>query len=82
MRRFKHYTKNGCNFRYLINDGRKWLLLHFTPHNNEFERGLKYILCEEWYNEDHGYNTRHYTGYKFSSIKQAEEWLLNNGYLK
>lgn len=69
MTRFKKHKY--FNFRYLITGGKTWALYPYTPRNNEFEKGLKYRLCERYYCPEWG-ETRIIERCKVSSIKEAE----------
>ena len=71
MTRFK---KHDSGYRYLINNGIEWRLYHYTPRNNEFERGLKYALYDCFYLPEWG-EYRNIRRGLFSSIKQAVEYI-------
>ena len=68
----KHFKKHkNLNYRFLISGFTEWRLYPYTPRNNEFERGLKYRLCESWYSWEWG-EERIIERYKVSSINEAE----------
>lgn len=73
-----HFKKhNTFNYRFLVCNGKMWILYPYTPRRNEFERGLKYSLCERFYSDTYGaYRTVERC--KVSSIKEAEK-LLKTG---
>lgn len=53
----------------------QFMLAHYTPRNNEYEKGLKYelFICYED-------GIKHSTGYKFETIKLAKEWAKKNAF--
>lgn len=68
----KHFKKHKyLNYRFLISGFTEWRLYPYIPRNNEFEKGLKYRLCESWYCSEWG-ERRIIERYKVSSIKEAE----------
>ena len=68
----KHFKKHKCfNYRFLITGFTEWRLYPYTPRNNEFEKSLKYRLCESWYCPEWG-EQRTIERYKVASIKEAE----------
>lgn len=56
--------------RFMIHNGREYRLYPYIPRRNEFERGLKYRLCEEWEFKDNELRITEIC--KVSSIKEAE----------
>ena len=67
----KHFSRDKNNQLYLIYKCRCYILARYTSRNNEFERGLKYRLFEEFYSDNFGEYFNHYIC-SVSSIKQAE----------
>ena len=72
----KHFKKHqNFNYRFLINGYSEFRLYPFTPRNNEFEKGLKYRLCEFWYNPESGIE-RIFELCRVSSVKEAEFYIF------
>ena len=71
MTRFKK-DSSGRLLWWLIKDGKEYRLTKYTPRNNEFEKGLKYILWERWYDGSLLGDYRNTLICKVSSIKEAE----------
>lgn len=72
----KHFKKhNYLNYRFLINGYSEFRLYPFTPRNNEFEKRLKYRLCEIWYNPETGIE-RIFELCHVSCIKEAESYIF------
>lgn len=73
-----HFKKYRDTYRrYMVYNGKMWFLYPYIPAQNEFERGLKYSLCERFYSDTDG-AYRNIERCKVSSIKEAET-LLKTG---
>lgn len=77
MTRFKKDTL-GRVFWYMYNGGKEYRLTRYTHHENEFEKGLKYILWERWLYQGNDIEYRHTELARVSSIKEAEK-LIKGG---
>ena len=74
--KMKHFKKhNYLNYKFLINGYSEFRLYPFMPQNNEFEKGLKYRLCEFWYNPETD-TDRIIELCRVSSIKEAEFYIF------
>lgn len=59
-------------YRFIVNDGITYRLYPFVPRDNEFERRLKYRLCETWqFEDDDAVQIREIC--RVCSIKEAEK---------
>ena len=70
MTRFKK-DRTG-RLLWLIKNGKEYRLTTYTPRNDEFENGLKYILWERWYDSHLLGGYRYTLVTKVCSIKEAE----------
>ena len=69
----EHFRKSkDSRYRYLLKNFTEYRLYPYTPRNNEFEKGLKYRLCESFYHEERGEQVINELC-KVSGIKEAEE---------
>lgn len=71
MVKFKK-DSSGRLIWWLIKDGKEYRLTKYMPRNNEFEKGLKYILWERWYDSYLLGAYRYNLLTKVSSIREAE----------
>lgn len=55
---------------FMVRNGREYRLYPYTHRENEFERGFKYRLCEEWQFKEDEFRITEIC--KVSSIKEAE----------
>ena len=68
----KHFKKSRFNYRYMIDGFKERRLYPYTPRNNEFEKGLKYQLCDSYYCPEWG-EQRTTCHVLVSSIREAEK---------
>lgn len=72
----RHFKKSRYNYRFMIDGFKEWRLYPYNPRN-EFEKGLKYQLCDSYYCPEWG-EQRTTRRALVSSIKEAEK-LIKEG---